>query len=675
MSTLFSPSVAVCGLRVDPLLGLIATLGLVLAPHLLRVPLWVGGLCVALGILRTLARQRNFPLPGKAWLLSLTVAAAAGIFLSYGTLLGRDAGSALLAVMLALKLLEMRNTRDRIVMVFLGYVLIIINFLYSQSILSALYMLFVVVLLTACLISIHHANAPIMPWRTLRLSATLVAQAMPLMIVLFILFPRVSGPLWGLPGDAHSAASGLSEKMTPGSISNLSLSDEIAFRVEFMGSEVPPPWRYWRGPVFWQFDGRTWSPGKATSQQDEPRFETYGKPVRYAVTLEPHDKSWLFALDLPAMQPPASRVSPDFQLLASKPIRSRIRYEIISFPRYRAGLKLSNAERARGLQLPSGGGARAHALAQRWRAESRDDHSLVQRALDMFRNEEFVYTLSPPILGADPVDEFLFDTRRGFCEHFSSSFAFLMRAAGIPARIVTGYQGGEFNPLGEYLMVRQADAHAWAEVWLEGRGWVRVDPTAAVAPQRVESGLAAVFPGMQRRSGLVNVDSDVLRNVRLGWDALSNGWNQWVLAYSPTRQTELFINLGFGEASWENLAGSLLAALATLLLILAALTLPGVKLPNHDPVSRAYQRFCLKMLRAGFSRFPHEGPLDFARRVTGVRPELEPKVNLITRLYIDLRYGTLQSAASVTHLRRLVQEFKPLSIYPRNPSISHGQQP
>src|SRR3569623_253911 len=457
-------------LRSATLYRLLAALALVVGPHALHLPLWLSGVAVGLGIWRYIAARRQLRLP-PTWLrIALTVLAHGAIFGQYGTLLGRDAGAALLIAMLGLKLLELREPRDVYVVACLGYFLVIVHFLYSQTPLLVVYMLATVVLLTATLIDLNRReHAPLRP--LLRLAATLVGYAVPLMLAAFILFPRISGPLWGLPNDAYSGMSGLSNEMAPGRISQLSLSDAVAFRVEFEGALPPPQQRYWRGPVFSLTDGERWRGGPlGEGERGAPSFVALGAPFRYSVTLEPHDHRWLFALDLPAELPAGARATDEFQLYAPQAVRERQRYTLTSYPDYRT-VDMCNDERRRTLQLPAEGSPRARALAADWRAHATSSADVVQAALRMYREQHFVYTLTPPRIDDDFVDGFLFGTRRGFCEHYAASFAFLMRAAGIPARVVTGYQGGELNSIGNYLVVRQRDAHAWTEVWLGDSGW------------------------------------------------------------------------------------------------------------------------------------------------------------------------------------------------------------
>ena len=369
-------------------------------------------------------------LPSK-WLLGIgTLAALMGVFASFGTLLDRDASIALLIVMIALKMLEMKALRDGMVLLFMGYFLVITNFLYSQSIPTGIYMVASVLITTATMISLNHP-ASTQPWKWLRLAATLLGQAIPLMLLLFLLFPRVNGPLWGKPSDTFSGRSGLNDRMAPGTISQLSLSGDVAFRVAFDGPTPPPNARYWRGPVLNRFDGRTWTAGRPFSSGE---VTLQGNPIGYTVVLEPNNRPWLLALDLPTSVPPAASMTGAFQLISHTPVRQRLRYHVYSHISYVASPKLDPIDKWYALQLPLHGNPRARDLAMSWRADGFRGRGIVNRALGMFRDGEFSYTLTPPPLGDEAVDDFLFNTHRGFCEHYASSFVFLMRAAGIPAR-------------------------------------------------------------------------------------------------------------------------------------------------------------------------------------------------------------------------------------------------
>ncbi|MBI4987284.1 MAG: DUF3488 domain-containing transglutaminase family protein [Rhodocyclales bacterium] len=633
-------------------LWLLACAVLTLAPDAEHAPAW---LTAAVGM--TLAWRgaiwwRTATLPPR-WLLTFLVAAgSAGIFLTYRQFFGKDPGVALLILFLALKLLELRSVRDGLAVIFLCYFLLLTHFLNAQGIEVAGLAMAALVAITAALASLGHAGRSAV--EHLRLSALMLAQAAPFMLVLFLLFPRVQGPLWGLPVDAYSGMSGLSDAMSPGSISNLSLSGEIAFRVRFEGEIPPKHILYWRGPVLRLFDGRTWRAGAQQEKVSPPDTATSGA-IRYAITLEPHNKHWLFALEMPDVPPPGAIISREYQVLAKTPVRSRMRYEMRSHPDFVSGADESGASLRSNMNL-SANNPRTRALAEQWRRESGDQEAVIRRMLDHFRQESFFYTLTPPLLGENSIDQFLFDTRRGFCEHFASAFVFAMRAAGIPARIVTGYQGGEHNPVDDYLIVRQSDAHAWAEVWLEGKGWLRVDPTAAVAPNRIEAGLASAVPAGEPLPFLVRTDISWLRQIRFRWEAVNNSWNQWVLGYTPQRQREVLSRLGMREPDWKAMTAVMAALCGFLLLGLTAWALH--KRVRLDPTVRAWNRLSRKLARIGLARRDWEGPADYAHRVALARPELTQPMAAIAALYIDLRYGRLNGKEPRQRLRGLIADME-----------------
>jgi transglutaminase-like putative cysteine protease len=635
---------------------------LVVLPHVPRLPLWVTLFAAVLGALHLLLQRAGHGLP-RWTVIGLTAVGACGVFLHYHTLLGRDPGVALLVVMVTLKLLESRRSRDAFVMVFLCYFLVITNFLYSQTPLLALYMFASAIIITATLSVVTLTGRRLPLRRQLRDAATLLGQALPLMLVLFVFFPRVIGPFWGLPGDAHSGITGLGDSMTPGNISKLAKSDALAFRVSFADKDSTPPAakRYWRGPVLWHTDGKTWSAGSPfVLAGHSDRLQMRGRAVHYSITLEPHNRRWLFGLDLPVFISEPATATADFQWLARQRVTSRIRYEASSYPDFETG-ELPDELRRAALQLPDNTTGRMRGLVNRWRNSTRGDSEVVRAALRHFNTQPYVYTLEPPLLGDSPVDEFLFSTRRGFCEHYAAAFVTLMRMAGIPARVVTGYQGGEYNPLGDYWRVRQSDAHAWAEVWLPGAGWQRVDPTAAVAPERIEHALDSSQQSAGEPAGFLLGDGDLVarhwRTLRHLFDALDNTWNQWVLAYNPRRQMAMLRALGFEHPGWKELAlllvvlaGSLLAGIAGWMLL---------RRPRQpDPVARAWTRYCARLARMGLARRPDEGPQDYARRVARERPDLEQPVWRITDIYTRLHYGSPANRAAGTGLLlKLVRHF------------------
>lgn len=645
---------------------LAAALALVVIPQLGRVPPWTVALLGLFGAWRLLAEIAGWPLPDRqhrvllAFKQLLALAVFVAVAASFGGQLGRDAGVALLVVLLGLKLIEARGTRDHYVLVFLGYFLVVTNFLYAQRILDALVMLAGVLGLTASLAILNDSGRAPGLRRALALAATMLAQAAPLMVALFVLFPRLPGPLWGLPRDAGTGLTGISEEMTMGAISRLGLSDAIAFRVEFDGPLPPATARYWRGPVLWHTDGRTWRPGRPSAAEADPiPVHGTGPRVHYTVTLEPHEHNWLYALEMPAATPTMARRTRDQRLLTRRRVTRRLRYALSAYTEYRLD-EAAPAELGRALQLAPRHHPRARDLGRHWRATLDDPQAIVEQALRHFAEEDFHYTLQPPLARADPVDEFLFDSRRGFCEHFAGAFTVLMRAAGIPARIVIGYQGGAYNPVGDYLVVRQHDAHAWTEVWLAGRGWVRIDPTAAVAPARVERGIDIALPDARTQLplGLPRIATleSVWRGLRDAADAIGNAWNQWVLGYGVQRQAQLLQRLGMPRPDWTRLGLWLTLALGLIMAVLAAFMLRRPQRARADPARALYDRFCARLARHGLDRAPWEGPLAFAARVRREHGDGDGSVARISALYVQARYQS--EAAALARLQHAVEAFR-----------------
>jgi len=631
---------------------------LVVLPHTLRLPTWISALFIMLCMWRysICHYQRHLPPTFIRVILSLMV--FAGIFAHYHTLFGRDAGVALLVGLLGLKLLEMNHKRDAFLVICLCYFLVVTNFLYSQSILIACYMGAVTWVITSALMQLSNEQLHFPIMRQFRTTGVLLLQALPLMLLLFFLFPRLPGPFWSLPKDANSGQSGLSDTMSFDNIKQLALSDEIAFRVKFDGDIPPTQQRYWRGPVLWKTDGKKWSSaGQYRIITQQPPLKTSGKSYSYTVTLEPHQKQWLLALDMPKTLPAHAYMSPDYQLLSKREIRTRTRYKLISYPDYNAS-GLSSVQRRLSLRLPQGKHHKARLLARKWWEEFKTPEAIVNQALIHFNTQPFRYTLSPPPLFNDSVDEFLFTTQAGFCEHYASAFTVLMRAAGIPARVVTGYQGGELNPVGDYLVVRQRDAHAWAEVWIEGKGWLRIDPTGAVSPERVEQGINTALPNSINTFGFnMNPESTFVQSLRYitnRWDAVNNFWNQWILGYGPEQQKNLLHKLGFDSINLQKITQLFVISVLLMLGIIGAWILLH-RQRIHDPVQRLYFTFCQRLAKTGIERLPSETPVHFAQRAVESLPHLSKQIQTITTLYTQLRYrgdkGTLRE------LKQAVQRF------------------
>ena len=634
--------------------GLTACILLVSIPHAEHLPLWVSAICAMLLAWRTYLTWSGNPLPARWLLLSVTVACVLAIVATFHTLFGREAGVTLLILLCTLKLMEVRAVRDATVLIYLSCFIIITNFFYSQTIPTALFMLLTLLVIMATWVHMQSGELAFKP--RLRIAVVLLLQAIPLSLVIFVLFPRVQGPLWGMPQDAY-ASSGLSDTMAPGSINKLSLSDAVAFRVTFKDTTPRRDQMYWRGPVLWDFDGTTWTRGRNATLQ-RPNLTDPGSPVDYTVTLEPHNKRWLFVLDLPEKLSIAVEPAPDFQILSRLPVTARTRYDATSFLVYRANLEEPPQQLQRALALPRGYDPRARRLAAEWRRQNGSPEAVIRTALAYFSQNGFEYTLEPPLLGINGVDDFLFTSRKGFCEHYAGSFVVLMRAAGIPARVVTGYQGGEYNELGGYYIIRQSDAHAWAEAWLKDRGWVRIDPTAAIAPARIQNGLSFAVPDNAALPFMARNPPRWLRDLRLNWDAMANQWNQWVLGYNTERQFAFLTRLGMEDITWQKLAMNMLAGVALLVGIFTLIMLRRLTARPKDAVQAAWLKVCRKLGKAGLPRAPHEGAMDYAERIAAVRPDIAEGICDIAARYASLRYGGEPEKDGLAAFKDAVGTFK-----------------
>jgi transglutaminase-like putative cysteine protease len=560
------------------------------------------------------------------------------IIFHFGTIFGRAPGSALACAMLALKLVETESRRDaRAAVCFSSFVLM--SALLSDSSLGfTLLLLAALCVFLAALRELESEQAHSRPWpvalrEDLRGGAAALGTAVPLALCVFVFFPRLGSPLWGAPGDS-TARTGLSDSMAPGTMQDLLVDDSPAFRAAFDAAPAALADMYWRGPVLWQFDGRAWTrPEFFASSSRSGDVQAVGEPVGYEITLEPSQRHWLLALDVPLSAPDGAVRGADMSLVSRQPIDSLLVYHLTSAPHYVLEQKLSAEHRRLALQLPTGFDPRARELAQRWRAQLDGDEAVIRAALELFHNE-FTYTLDAPQLARDTIDDFLFGEKKGFCEHFASAFTFLMRAAGIPTRVVTGYQGGYLIRAGHYWLIRQSDAHAWTEVWLDGRGWVRVDPTAAVAPRRIQLGARAAAGDSVRW-----YQSDWLLDARNRFDLINRFWNSAVVQFNVLRQQGLLTPFGIDKAQYSDLM-AVLIGLGTLLLALFTWWVLRAPRATGDALDVAYARLCAKLARAGVPRAPTEGPLALAARVAALWPAQE-LASLIAD-YAGLRYAQRQ---------------------------------
>ena len=601
-------------------LFLLAVIGWVVFLQVGHIPWWCGLLTAGVLAWRTTLTLRGLPLPGWPWRIGLLALLLGATWATHSTILGRDAGVTLIVVLLALKTLEMRAKRDAFVIFFLSFFMLLTHFFYSQTLLTAAGILIALMALLTALVNAHMPVGRPSLGQAARIAGGMALMGAPIMLVLFLLFPRLS-PLWGTPGDDAAGRSGLSNSMRVGQIAQLVLDDNIALRVKFEGSPPPQGQLYFRGPVLSDFDGAEWRPvrsGFPDALALPPDLVVSGEAVRYEVTMEANRRPWLFLLEAATQAPelPGVRVrmTRELQWITDRPIGTLVRYQAQSHTSFRHGPLEPAVALQDHIELPPGFNPRTLALAQDLRRQHGSNNTaLINAVLDRLRTGGYTYTLEPGVYGQHTADEFWFDRRQGFCEHIASSFVVLMRALDIPARIVTGYQGGEVNGVDGFWTVRQRDAHAWAEVWLQGQGWVRVDPTSAVSPGRIGSLQRLTAPEGVLAGALRNLNPTLITQMREVWEAVNNRWSQWVLNYTQGRQLDLLKSLGFQSPNWTDLVTVLLGVVVLASLIGAGWTL--WERQQHDPWLRLLRRARSRLNAVGIPSADHTPPRELARLV------------------------------------------------------------
>lgn len=653
-------------------LFLLLVIAWVLLPQVGNLPLWCSALASTVLVWRGWLAVQARPLPGKWWLLALLALTIGATLTTHRTLFGRDAGVTLLVVLLTLKTLELRARRDAFVVFFLSFFCMLSNFFYSQSLLTAFSMLLGLMGLLTVLVNAHLPVGKPPLLQAAKTAGWMALLGAPIMLVLFLLFPRLA-PLWGVPSDAMTGRSGLSPSMQVGSIATLALDDSVAMRIRFEGGKPPPQQElYFRGPVLSNFDGRNWQPLRAflPSRYALPaNLEVAGAPVNYEVTLAPNNQPWIFVMEAAPQSPdlPGYRntMEADLQWFTNRPVTDLVRYKAQSYPIFRHGPRQQVIGLQEFVALPAGFNPRTLALAAEIRRDPRyavaNTRTLVQVALERLRTGGYVYTLEPGVYGQHTADEFWFDRKEGFCEHIASAFVILMRALDIPARIVTGYQGGELNSVDGYWVVRQSDAHAWAEVWQTGEGWVRVDPTSAVAPGRTGAFQRLAAPQGVVAQALGNFSPTLTAQLRATWEAVNNGWNQWVLNYTQGKQLNLLKDIGFESPSWEDLSYVLIGIVVLAALVGAAWTLWDRA--QHDPWLRLLARTRKRLEKAGLHSTPATSPRQLAQEVLGrYGKQGEALHDWLMRLE-HLRYAAVPASGgkAALQLHALRQEFDRLA--------------
>jgi transglutaminase-like putative cysteine protease len=591
-----------------------------------------------------------------------------GVAISYGSLVGVEPGLGVLLSLLSLKLLETNTVRDFQVLVLLGWFLCLCGLFFSQDLTTWIYFCGVATLLGASLIGFHGGSSCGGLFQSLGFALKLVIQALPIIALLFIFFPRTSGGFRLQFNRSVNAVTGMSDRLEPGSFARLTQNENIAFRAEFPDGKLPSfSQLYWRGAVLWRGEGLTWVRGPREMRVEEHTHQLDGPAIRQRISLKPHGGHWLFALDRPAVEVRESSFEPGGCLRSSRPVVAPHTYDVISRPDNREVTLLSEHERE-ALQRPKDVAPRVQSLVDSWRGPGISDREIIDAALRYFRKEKFTYSLTPQTYGVDALAEFLFERRTGFCEHYAAAFATLMRLAGIPSRVVVGYHGGEYG-IGNYIIVKQLDAHAWTEVWLKNEGWLRVDPTTVIAPERITSGSESFLESQALADNLAGAGTsigvaglrDLLRQARLVWDNLRYQWDLRVVSYDEDSQHSVLMLVGLEDMApstiivWLTLGALLLCGLAGLALGRSR----NIKL---DPLLRDYQRFCRTLAAAGVPREPWEGPQHFSDRAARAFPQHATAIREAATLYIAARYARKSAASS--SFRRAVRTLPRLARLP-----------
>jgi len=637
-------------------------------PHWATLPVWMPVLLCCCVAWRFASRILRWPLPGRKTMWLVTIVSFGAVLVQFRTINGLVPGTALLVVMVSLKFLEAKSQRDHMLLTVIAFFLVFASVLAGGGVINGLYLVAFVWITTLGLLQVGRQGSLMASVPTAKLAGRLLLQSMPIMIALFLLFPRLPGPLWALPGSTSSGATGLSGSMSPGDITNLGLSDEIAFRVDFTGQTPAASELYWRGPVLSTFDGRSWNQLDGMGRVVSDTIEYLGATSEYEVTLDSSANGWAFALEMPETWTVEDRRQPirmnsDYMLRIWNGGAStgRVTYSVTSHSLYRAFHQLDEREISQFSRLPASSNPRTRALVDDLLEGEPDARTIIERGLNVFREPGFFYTLTPPALGLHTADEFIFDTQEGFCEHYASAFAIMMRMAGLPTRVVTGYQGGELNPMGDYYIIRQSDAHAWTEVWIPDEGWIRVDPISAVAPERIAFGSTRTT--FQGQTNIVTRIGRMawLRQAALAWDAVNTVWNDWVIGYGPRLQRTLLEWMGFERPRWRELM--LMTIVATALLMVGLTLFLGVRMRSsyaRDPAARSFKHFRSKLARLKVEPIrAGETPTDYAARAEAALPENATAIHAITVAYLEARYEPDSMGDALVKLRSLVREFRP----------------
>ncbi|MCR6653986.1 MAG: DUF3488 and transglutaminase-like domain-containing protein [Cellvibrionaceae bacterium] len=624
------------------LVWMLSTQAICILPLLVKLPLWIWAVWFLALFWRIQIHLGKWRFPSVWIKFTLGIGCAGGIYVTFSGVRGVEPMVGFLVCSFILKIIEMRTKKDALIVLFIGFIAVAAQFLFAQDVIAGLYGIFsLFILLTAWQAAFYSRRVSLKQY--FRIGGLLVLQATPFMIILFLVMPRL-GPLWAVPVAQGKGKTGFSDTLELGDLGQLVRSPEVAFRVAFSGTAPLPQQLYWRGLVLDGFDGQRW---QTAAMRARPIGETVSDALndeeilKYSVIMEPHHYRWLFTLD-PLLAARSAQLALEYDerglLSARRPLVHKAEYSAVSsqvpLPHV---APLSDPDRRWLTRLPESN-PRAVALATQWKNENTSPQAMVNRALQIFHGE-FTYTMRPPALGANPIDVFLFDSKRGFCEHFSSAFVFLMRAAGLPARIVVGYQGGEYNQRDGYFIVRQSHAHAWAEVWIDGEGWRMVDPTAAVAPSRIEVGVEEALSADERELvGQMRWSSSLMQSLYQQWDSIGYNWNRWILNYDRDSQQNLFSDL-LGDTSPWRVGVAFAAASFTLFAFYAAVQILRRRRPRRSQEERLIQAVLRKIDGWGYVRKPEETLGQFAVRVAESNPVMARELATIARLYTACVYA------------------------------------
>ena len=628
-------------------------------PHIIVQSLWMQAAFTLSWGGAFLVQTSRIPFPKKTVRHSITIFCAVGLFIIYGGVFKNETGIGLLIIMAGLKLLETSTHRDKVIVVLVSYFMATTSLFISDSLVMTLYMGLSTLTSTSVLI---HLNSGVNEWRAnLKTALVIMAQSLPLFLVLFFFFPRLHDNFWGLL-KSTTASTGLTDELRPGSIAKLAQNKKVVFRVSFNDRMPAVENLYWRALVLYEFDGQAWQIGSRKWYFPD-KLKEPNNPVTYDLTVEPHGKRWLFALDVPTKSDIYGMISADYTLRSFVHINKRKSYRTTSYQEYIT--EINDFQLSKAISLPDGGNEKARMLAADWAALAENTEQLVAIAKQYFIENNFKYTFTPPLLGRERIDDFLFGSMKGYCEHFASAFAFLMRAAGVPSRIVVGYLGGEYNHYGDYLIVRQSDAHAWVEVFMAEKGWVRVDPTGLIFPERI--GNASFYGQDQYQSTaefLVPQSRRIMKWMRplmLRWDHANNIWYKWIMGYTGSFQGNLLDALGLKARSLSGRLKWLIVIIlaVSLCVIMSYVLLSKLLNKPEDKVAAIYRLFCEKLARAGIERHKACGPCAFCEKVVKLRPDIGDEVRKITRIYIQLRYRKGNERLPLADLQKRVKDFRP----------------